>query len=249
MMRVLWVVVFMVVAGSVQAQQRMVEAYSPQTGVPTEAWSNVPAPPTSGPTYTTREMRQVFDPATGVPREAWVDVVKPVPGYSPRPRRAATPAAPAPYTVTPVQPPTEYQAEYQGYTSTEYVPRYRARAPAPPAAESYSGAEHLERLQRLAVIAAQMYPNGVPTTESQPQPTPAGPPPLLIDGSNFDPMAMRSNQIAYEATNGARDECQRRWSESVASIPDNVSFSRRERIVALYAQDRAGCIAEARAAQ
>lgn len=79
MLRVLWVVVLMVVAGTAPAQQRMVEAYSPQTGVPTQAWSNVPAPPTSGPTYTAREMTQVVDPATGIPREAWVDVVRPVP--------------------------------------------------------------------------------------------------------------------------------------------------------------------------
>lgn len=124
-------------------------------------------------------------------------------------------------------------------------------------ARSYSAADHLTQLQRLAGVAAQMYPNGVPESagpadflsyQALPEPEPREPP-LLIDGRNFDPMVLQGNQIAYEQEHGARDECERRWSESVSSIPDSVSFSRRERIVALYSQDRARCIAEARAAQ
>lgn len=63
--------------------RRMVQAFDPATGVPTEAWMDGTTEP-SGATYTTREMRQVFDPNTGIPREAWVDVTRPVPGATRR---------------------------------------------------------------------------------------------------------------------------------------------------------------------
>ena len=59
-------------------ERRMVQAFDPATGMPTEALSDV-TPVPGGPTYTTREMQQVFDPATGMPREALVDVTRPVP--------------------------------------------------------------------------------------------------------------------------------------------------------------------------
>lgn len=59
--------------------RRMVQAFDPVTGAPTEMWMDGPAPSTSGATYTTREMQQVFDPATGTPHQMWVDVTHPVP--------------------------------------------------------------------------------------------------------------------------------------------------------------------------
>jgi len=70
--------------------RRMVQAFDPVTGAPTEMWIDGPAPSTAGATYTTREMKQVFDPATGVPHEMWVDVEHPVP-QEPRARRYAAP--------------------------------------------------------------------------------------------------------------------------------------------------------------
>lgn len=52
--------------------RRMVQAFDPATGVPTEAWIDGPAPPDGG-FYITREFRTVVDPQTGRPREAWVE--------------------------------------------------------------------------------------------------------------------------------------------------------------------------------
>lgn len=58
--------------------RRMVQAFDPETGIPTEAWIDGPAPPI-GQTYTTREFRTVVDPQTGIPRQALVDVQHAVP--------------------------------------------------------------------------------------------------------------------------------------------------------------------------
>lgn len=66
--------------------RRMVQAFDPETGVPTEAWIDGPAPP-SGPTYTTREFRTVVDPRTGIPRRALVDMQHAVPVPAPAPTR------------------------------------------------------------------------------------------------------------------------------------------------------------------
>ena len=68
--------------------RRMVQAFDPETGLPTEAWIDGPAPPT-GPAYTTREFRTVADPQTGAQREALVDVQHPV--AQPPPPRPAPP--------------------------------------------------------------------------------------------------------------------------------------------------------------
>jgi hypothetical protein len=65
--------------------RRMVQAFDPATGVPTEAWIDGPAPP-SGANYTTREFRTVVDPQTGMPRQALVDVQHAVPAAPPAPQ-------------------------------------------------------------------------------------------------------------------------------------------------------------------
>lgn len=63
----------------------MVQAFDPETGVPTNAWMDGPAPP-SGAFYITREFRTVTDPVTGEQRQALVDVRHPVPSPQSRPR-------------------------------------------------------------------------------------------------------------------------------------------------------------------
>jgi hypothetical protein len=76
--------------------RRMVQAFDPGTGAPTEAWHDGPAPP-NGAFYITREFRTVVDPQTGIPREALVDVRRPVPQPPVPPRaRQTTPQAPLP---------------------------------------------------------------------------------------------------------------------------------------------------------
>lgn len=90
--------------------RRMVQAFDPETGVPTDAWIDGPAPP-SGPTYTTREFRTVVDPRTGIPRQALVDVQHAVP----------VPRAPiAPQTVPQEPLPDRYNSDIHMSGQTEH---------------------------------------------------------------------------------------------------------------------------------
>lgn len=245
-----------VVATPANCEQRFVETHDPYTGqVSGNAWIDVPST-NGGPSYTTREFRQVNDPYTGQVRNALVDVAHPVPVAAPyitpefRTERNERYSAPAPQS----------QVIFVNLPSDDYYSTRRARQRQHTGPEPwiYDHQAEMQKLGAMAAVAARMYPNGVPQSdgvaesgayEAPPMDQEQREAPMLIDGRNFDPMALESNQIAYAEKNGARDACLQRWSESVASIPDNVSFSRRERIVVLYTQDRAQCLADASAAQ
>lgn len=100
-------------------------------------------------------------------------------------------------------------------------------------------------LERLAAISLRLYPNGVPQLAMPPIPQePQREAPLLIDGAGFDPMALRSNQIAAaQRVPDASSVCGKRWVDAVDNIPENVSFDRYQRIVQIYTMDRNECIA------
>lgn len=254
-----WLVsaVLMMVALAAPAQRQIVQAHSPQTGIPTEAWADVEQTPKGVPTYTTREMRIVHDPMTGFPREAWVDVVRPVPG--------AAEAIAASRARAAERRQQELQAQYQQW---EPVPQRPARSPSvsyttPNVAESpaphyrqqprpsppvlMTQQEMVEQALHIAALAEAVRASGQqPMLITHDAPKEQS---LVIDGRNFDPMALESNRIAHAEENGGRDACDRQWESSMARIPEGISLDRSTTMARIYSHDRVECYAAARAAE
>jgi len=108
-------------------------------------------------------------------------------------------------------------------------------------------------LERLASVGARLYPNSVPQVQFVPE-APSVPPaeaPMLIDGSNFDPMSLRSNQLAAEANWAPFQLCDSQWLSAIETVNSrsDISLDRRLAVMKIHKQDREQCYERARAAE